>query len=282
LSIHGACRETKSTSLQANDCTVAVSREQFEVLMSLLAPGGATPAAKYRIARKCAELLAFDSVARDSGIDSSLQYQATMRWLEAKTLADLLRRRLEKESGTVSESELESYYHEHPLQFEEVRLRRLVLPKSNFAVADRRKAERDARRIAAELRERAVQGEDVERLQKEGYLALGFNGLHPATDAGIRRRASLPSEVSEEIFSLRPGEVSKVENETYSFVIYKVEAKRRLLKEQVTEEISREVAKEKLDRALKSITGRIRTDLNEEYFGTGSGQQEEAPREHGL
>jgi hypothetical protein len=193
-----------------------------------------------------------------------------MRWLEAKTLSDLLRRRLEKGSGTVSESE--SYYHEHLLQFEEVRLRRLVLPKTNFAVDDRRKAEQDARWIAVELRERAVQGEDVERLQKEGCLALGFNGLPAATDAGIRRRASLPSEVSEEIFSLRPSEVSKVENETYSFVIYKVEAKRRLPKEQVTEEITREVAKEKLDRALKFMTRRIRTDLNEEYFGTGSGQ----------
>ena len=147
-----------------------------------------------------------------------------------------------------------------------------MLPKNNFAADDRQKFEQDAQRIAADLRERAAHGEDLERLQKEAYEALGFSGLPPATDVGNRRRANLPAEVSEEIFSLRPGEVSKVENETYSFVIYKVEAKRTLPQEQVREEITREVAKEKLERALKSITGNIRTELNEKYFGTASAQ----------
>jgi RPA family protein len=99
---------------------------------------------------------------------------------------------------------------------------------------------------------------------------LGFSGLPPATDVGYRRRAALPSKSGEEIFSLRPGEVSKVDNETYSFVIYKVESKRRLTKEHVKQEIDREVAKEKLERSLKSITGKFRTKLDENYFGAAS------------
>jgi parvulin-like peptidyl-prolyl isomerase len=267
------CHETKDVSLPSGDCTVAVSRRQFEDLLSVLSPRGqAAPVAKDRLAKTYVDLLAFDHAARELGIDNSPQYQATMQWLAANTLADLLRRRLEKESSVVSEAETEAYYREHLSQFEEVRLGRLVLPKDNFAAADKQKFEQDTQRIAAGLRTRAANGEDLGRLQNEGYEALGFRGLPPATDVGYRRRATLPPAYSEEVFSLRPGEVSKVENETYSLVIYKVQSKRRLTHQQVKEEINREVAKEKLERSLKSITGNIRTKLNEKYFGMISAQ----------
>ena len=196
----------------------------------------------------------------------------TMRWLQARTLADMLRRRLQKESGRVSEAESAAYYRERIQQFEEVKLKRLVLPKNTFAADDRQQAEQAAQRIAADFRERAARGEDFPRLQKEAYEMLGFSGLPPATDMGNRRRASLPVGVIEEIFSLRPGEISKVEDETHSFVIYKVEAKRALPEEQVKDEITREVAKEKLERFLRAITERVRTELNETYFGTASAQ----------
>jgi parvulin-like peptidyl-prolyl isomerase len=273
LFIRGVCRASKGESLNSDNCTVAVSRQEFEELMKIVSPRGQmAPAVMNRFAKSYGELLAFDSAARESGIDKSPQYQETMRWLEAQTLADLLRRRLEKESGSVSEAEAEAYYRGQLPQFEEVRLQRLVLPKNNFAATDRQRFEQDAQRIAAELRERAVHGEDLERLQKEGYEALSFSGLPPATEVGNRRRANLPPEVGEDIFSLRPGEVSKVENETNSLVIYKVEAKRTLLKEQVRDEINREVSKQKLERALKSITGEIRTELNEKYFRTAAAQ----------
>ena len=167
---------------------------------------------------------------------------------------------------------MEAYYREELHQFEEVRLQRLVLPKDNFAIEDRQKFEQNAQRIAAGLRERAAQGEDLESLQKEAYEVLGFGGLPPTTVVGNRRRASLPAEVSADVFSLRPGEVSKVENESHSFVIYKVEAKWTLLEEQVRDEITREVAKKKLERVLESITGNLRTELNMKYFGADSVQ----------
>jgi len=271
LSVHGVCREEENKSISADDCTLGVSRQQFEDLMSILSPGGqVTPEMKQHVAKTYAELIALDGAARELGLDNSPQYQTTMRWLEAKTLADLLRRRLEKESSWVSEAEIGAYYRKQLPRFEEVRIRRLVLPKSNLTVGAPQKVELDAQRIAAELRERAAHGEDMDQLQREGYQALGFRGLPPATDIGIRRKANLPSEAGEEIFSLRPGDVSKVENETYSFVIYKVEAKSRPSQERVKDEIIREIAKEKLERALKNITGQVRADLNEQYFGTAS------------
>jgi hypothetical protein len=62
--------------------------------------------------------------------------------------------------------------------------------------------------------------------------------MPPSTDVGHRRRTGLSSEASEEVFSLQPGQVSQVQQETYSFVIYKVDTKRKLPCEQVREEIA--------------------------------------------
>jgi PPIC-type PPIASE domain len=206
------------------------------------------------------ELLALESAARRLGLDKSPEFQDMMHRFEVKTLADLLRRRLEAESSVVSDAEIENYYHAKIAQFEEVKLRRLILPKRNFSISDAQKFEQEAERIAAELRERAVQGEGLDRLQREGYEALGVSGMPPTTEVGIRRRANLPTEVRDEIFSLNAGEVSQVEKEPYSFVIYKVESKRTLPLEQVRQEIAREVSKTKLDQALKAITVQIQTE----------------------
>jgi hypothetical protein len=263
--VHGACPDDK--------CTTAVSRQQLDDLMSFLSPAGPiAPGLKRSLAKTYAELLEFDSAARALGIDRSPQFQSAMQWFEAKTLADLLRHRLEIETSKVTEEEIQNYYQKYASRFEVVTLRRLSLPRNNLAAPDRRKFEQDVQRVTAELRERAVHGEDLERLQKEGYETLGLSGLPPTTQAGNRRRTDLASTVSETIFSLQQGEVSQIENETYSFVIYKVEAKSILTPEHVREEITREVSKEKLERTLKAITGGTRTELNEQYFGTASPQ----------
>jgi hypothetical protein len=263
--VHGACPD--------DGCTMAVSRQQLEELMNILSPSRpVTPGVKRSLATTYAELLTFDSAARALGIDHSSQYQSAIRWFEAKTLADLLRRRLEIEASKVTEEEIQNYYRKYASRFEVVTLRRLALPKNSFAAEDNQKFEQDARRVAAKLRERAIHGEDLEWLQKDAFEALGFSGMPPATQVGNRRRTDLSSAASEAVFSLQPGGVSEIENEPYSFVIYKVDAKWTTPIEQVREEIARKLAEEKLERALKSISGGIRTELNENYFGTDSGQ----------
>jgi len=272
LHIRGVCPQTKASPTGMEGCTVAVSRQEFDTLLRIVAPERqATASMKQSVAQAYAELLAFDRAARESGIESSQEYRDRIHYLQLKTRAELFRRRLEKESGAVSDAEIETHYRENVSRFEQVKLRRLLLPRTNFAAADRQTFERDAERTAAGLRERAARGEDLDRLQKEGYETLAFGGTPPSTEVGNRRRADLDAEVVEDIFSLRPGEVSKVQKEKYSFVIYKVETKWTIPQEQVRDEIRREIARQKVERALKAVTGNIRADLDEKYLGTDSG-----------
>jgi PPIC-type PPIASE domain len=266
MRIEGLCSDSGSAPVHSSRCAVSVSRQQFETLLGVLTPNRpGTPAMKEKFAKAYAELLAMESAARELGIDKSPEYLDTMRWVQAKTLADLLRHRLDQESAA-TDAEIEAYYREKAPEFEEARIHRLVLPKNSFSAVDHHKFIEDAKRVAGELREHAAEGEDLERMQLEGYAALGFTGLPPVTLVGPRRRRDLPPELSDEVFSLRPGGVSRVEEETYSFVIYKLEAKWLLPLEQVKEEIARELARSKMDRALKSIAAKIRTELNQDYF----------------
>lgn len=255
-----------------DDCTVAVSKTQFDLLLGILFPAGPNANSKTNFAKGYGDVLAFAHAAKQLGLDQSPEYQVSLQWLQAKTLADLLRRRLEKESAAVSDSDIQAYYREQSSRFEEVHLRRLVVPKSNLAAADARAFEIRAGEVASALRERAARGEDLDRLQKDCFETLGFSGMPPSTDVGNRRRTGLASEVSGEIFALQPGEVSRVQAEAYSFVIYKVEAKRKLPREQVRDEILTEVAKARLKKALDSVTANVRVELNETYFGAASAQ----------
>ena len=269
LTIHGICSLSENAlAAGANGCTVLVKREQFDDLTKIVAPGAqVTPASKQRLAKIYTDMVAFEGAARKSGIDSTAQFRETMEWLRLRTLADLYRRSLEKESSIVSEHEIDEYYRQHLPLFEEVKLRRILLPRNNFGDPGKQEFEKKALQTAHEMRQRAAKGEDLDQLQKEAYSDLGFNVLPPASEVGNRRRSALAPEVSEDVFALSPGEISRVENEPYSFVIYKVEEKKTLPELQVKEEIRREIIKQRLETALKSVTAGVRTEMNDKYFG---------------
>jgi len=275
LTIHGACPPSGNASAAgADSCTTVVTRQEFDELLRVLAPGPKISAVmRQNVAQTYAELLAFEMSARKAGIADSAEFQEKMRLLRLRTLADSYRRSLEKEYGTASAQEIDEYYRRESSRFEEVQLRRIVLPRNNFAAADKEEFEKKARQVAAGLRERAMAGEDMDQLQREAYTSLGFSGPPPATAIGSFRRAGLLAEVREDVFGLKPGQVSKVEKETYSIVIYKVEAKRLLPKEMVTEEISRDLSRQKLENVLKTVTGAVHSDLNEKYFRTSEPQK---------
>jgi parvulin-like peptidyl-prolyl isomerase len=149
-----------------------------------------------------------------------------------------------------------------------MKLRRILIPRKNPAVSNQQDYEKRALQVAKDLRERAAKGEDFERLQKEGYTTLGLTSP-PGTDMGIRRRANLLPEEGDEILALNAGAVSKVEEETFSFVIYKVESKVLLAKDSVKDEISREISRQRLENALKEITTGVVPEFSQDYFPPG-------------
>jgi parvulin-like peptidyl-prolyl isomerase len=187
-------------------------------------------------------------------------------------LTDLLREKIVEEFRNPSEAEVARYYQENVAEFERAHIARIMIPRNAALPPDEKSAgDKQARdkkllAVASEARQRAVNGDDPERIQKDVYEALGI-GAVPPTDLGKQARKDFVAEESMELFSLKPGEVSKVETELASYVIYKVISRETLTENEAKDQISREMARRNIEKANQAITQPVRPVYNDKYFG---------------
>jgi hypothetical protein len=76
----------------------------------------------------------------------------------------------------------------------------------------------------------------------------------------------LPAE-EDELFAMKPGQISKVETEPSGFIIYKLESRQTVPLAQMKDEISRELFRQSMEGETKSIAGSLHADFNDQYFG---------------
>ena len=271
ITISGVCEGNSAKSTNSSGCTTKITREQFEKLTAGLALSGQPVAAggRQQLAQTWVDLLAYEKAVSATGMENSPEFQGLMELIRLRTLSEIYRRNLQTKNRTPSAQDIDDYYRQNPTNFTSLRLSRILIPRKNPAAANREEYERRALQVANDLRERAAKGEDFSQLQKEGYDTLGLISP-PATDLGIRRKASLLTEEQDEVFSMSEGGVSKVEQEPYSFVIYKIESKRLLSSEEVRDEISREISKQRLEKAFREITSAVHPEFNQQYFTPAS------------
>ena len=89
----------------------------------------------------------------------------------------------------------------------------------------------------------------------------------PSTKLGTLGRSGFPPEQADELFSLEPGQVSIVETEASSYVIYKITSKQTLPETSVKEDVARKIAQDRFGDAMRSINESAKPELNEAYFG---------------
>jgi len=270
ITIPGLCADNSGKDLGRADCKSTLTRQEFEDLLSALNPGGQeiSPDARRSLAQAYAEMVAFEIVARKSGLEDTVQFRELLSWLRLRTVADLYRRNLQEEYRTPSAGEIDAYYHEHMASFEQVHLARIFIPREDFPPGNKNEFDKKAADAARAARERAATGEDLSQIQKDVYATLGVNPA-PATDLGYFRRANLQEKEREEVFSLKPGAVSQVEVEPKSYVVYKVLGKEMLTKDQVKAEIARDISQQRYKEAIKSAIDAAHAQFNETYFGPG-------------
>jgi hypothetical protein len=130
--------------------------------------------------------------------------------------------------------------------------------------AQKKAGEEAMKKLASSLRERAVQGEDPDKLQKAAYTAAGLPGV-PSTKLEKQRRANLPP-AHQAVMDLKPGEVSEVVTDPNSgYYIYKMVSKETLSLEAATPEIRKLLSSQHYREAMQSYQSNV--DLNDAYFG---------------
>jgi hypothetical protein len=269
ITIRGLCAEgTGSSGQPGNPCSKQITRKDFERLMHALNPGGQSVSqnGKQNLAQAYVEALAFEDAARKAGTEDTEGFREVMFWVRLRTIADLYRRNLQEKYRTPEPKEIDSYYQQHLAFFERVHLLRILVPRESFSGGDKSEFDKKALAAAQAARTRAVNGEALEQIQKDVYAGLGLE-QPPATDLGSYQRSDFMEKEAGDVFSLQPGEVSPVETEIKSYVIYKVASKETLKEAQVKAEIIHEISQQKYRDALKAVMDSAHADFNEQYFG---------------
>jgi PPIC-type PPIASE domain len=276
ITLRGVCATPGPVAPEKDDsCKTVVSRREFELLANSINLDGKpiSMAARQNLAKAYAEYLVYEEPAKKAGVEDSAQYREIMRWLGLRMLTDVYREQINEQYRTPSDAEVARYYQENVADFDRVHVVRIMVPRNlRLPGEETAQVDKDARNkkllaVANEAHQRAVKGEDPEQIQKDAYSGLGLGAAPPPTDLGKQGRKDFIAEESAELFSLKVGDVTKVESEDASYVIYKVIGRETLPESEVKAQISREIARGNIEKANQAITQSVQPEYNEKYFG---------------
>jgi hypothetical protein len=273
IAIQGLCPGTNA--INPSSCVTNISKAQFGQLISAMNFNPQmvnNPVAVRSFAESYVQGLALAAAAEKAGVDKDPNFQELMRIIRVRTLADAYRRYLQRQYTNPPEEEIKAYYQQNSTKFDQLELDRVIIPRVNPKLSKQAQAEfaNTAQALANDIRTRAVNGEDPSNLENEVYKTLGLT-TPLTTDLGAKRRGGLPAALEAELFTLRAGEVSKVQSDPAAFTIYRVRTHAILPLDRVREEIAHEIFQKNLQAATLDVTGRVHADFNERYFGPRTG-----------
>jgi peptidyl-prolyl cis-trans isomerase C len=188
---------------------------------------------------------------------------------------------LQENGNLVSDSDIETYYKEHPEEFEEVRARHILVSTSaedephtphpgkdeKEAHADKPKTltKEEAKKKAQAILERIRKGEDFAKLAEE-------NSDDPASkvkggDMGYFPKGMMVPEFDKVAFALKIGELSDVFESQFGFHIIRIEDHRNkpIADEATKKQITDKVKQTKLEAAIKEIADKSTVQVAEDF-----------------
>lgn len=278
-----------SDSAQQGDaCKTVISRAQFEKLADALQPG-MSPAIRRQLATRYSWMLKMSAAAEKRGLDKKPTFEEKMNFARMQILSQELSNALQEDSGKVPDADTEEYYKKNESSYEQASFARIFVPRAKQIVntaakpeagakdsakpsapqppteAQKKAAEEAMKKVAADLRARAVKGEDPDKLQKEAFTAAGIPSSTSNTKVEKMRRNTLPAN-HQTVMDQRPGEVSEVITDPNSgYYIYKLVSKETLSLETVTPEIRKIISSQRYRDSMQGFQSNV--DLNDAYFG---------------
>lgn len=271
ITLHGVCTNAGEAPKSDPSCKTIVSRREFEFLVDSINLTGkvVTMGGQQNIAKTYAEYLVYQQAAIKAGLDKTDRYAEIMRWVQARMLTDVMRTNIVEQYRNPTDEDIAKYYREHTADFERVHIVRVMVPRNVPLPVTTSSAENKEERLLAaanEAREWLAKGEDADEIQKEIYNRLGI-GAPPPTNLGQQGRKDFQAEEAREVFSLKPGDLSKIEKELAAYVIYKVVDRDTISEPDAKNDIARELSRKRIEHANREITDSVEPDYNGKYFG---------------
>lgn len=272
ITITGFCPGKQATGA---DCKTEVPGKDFESLVNALNPT-MPEATKRQLANAYARMIVMAQLAKDRGIEKKPETREVLRFTEMQALSQLLARDLQEEAAKIDPADIEKYYNDHAVQYTQATLQRIFIPKmppnAQEKVDDAAvKAEGAKILVAAK-----VPNADFAKLQKQAYDDLKNTATPPPTELKDVRRDTVPAGQTK-AFDANVGEVAEPIEEPGGIYIYKVVSKKTLTQAEVEPDIRKTIEQERLQATMEKLTGNIKPELNETYFGGTAGQGSQVP-----
>lgn len=188
-------------------------------------------------------------------------------------LSEAARSELEKELN-VTDQEVQKYLDDHLAQYEEAKVRRIVIRStSSLNLEPGKKVEKllsdeDARAKAEEIRQKLLAGADFEEMAAKfsnDSLSSGKGGDLGFIKRGTQAHIIVPP-LEELIFSIKVGTISDVIQTPLGYEIVKVEERRVPKLANIRKEIDTLARKQKSEELLKEMRQRYAVRIDEAYF----------------
>jgi parvulin-like peptidyl-prolyl isomerase len=264
-------------------CKTVITRAEFDKLADALQPN-MSPAIRRNLANRYSIMLRMSSEGEKRGLDKQPKFEEAMRFARMQILAGELSHALQEEAGKISDNEIEDYYKQNAVTYEQGSFVKIFVPHTKQPLppppakpgakaasppptrteAQEKAAEEAMNKISVDLRARLVKGEDPEELQKEAYTAARLPGSPPKTEMEKVRRNNLPAN-QKVVMDLKPGEVSEVLSDPSGHYIFKMISKDTVPVDAVKAEIRGALSSKRYRDSMQSFQNNA--DLNEAYFG---------------
>jgi parvulin-like peptidyl-prolyl isomerase len=207
--------------------------------------------------------------ARKQNLEQQAEVQKAIELTSESILATAARRHLE-ESIPVSEEQLQQLYQEREADFEEVRIRQILIriegSVSLQAGAPSRPPlpEAEARKKLQDLREQILAGADFAEMAQahsENLATAGDGG-----DMGFINRLKVVPPVANAAYQLAPGEVSDIIRTPYGLELIAVEERRVKPLAEVRSQLEAELRRGQVEKMMKDLIEQYEVKVDTPYF----------------
>jgi PPIC-type PPIASE domain len=268
VTLRGVCKRDQKA--ESPDCKTVITRAEMDRIVALLAPS-APHASPQQIVIGYVRLLAAATLAEERKLENNpavaKELEGQERIARLQVLAKAFYKQIaEGDAVNPTTAEIQKYYADHPLEFEEGELWRLSIPKSSGLRGARSADPAIVKAVMDGLERQAVAGYDFDQIQLQAYKDLGINRVPPSTSlTAVRRSSLLPDEAA--VFDLQPGEVSPVIETYTNLVILKLVSKQAARLDSVIPEIRSDLKPALLQREIQSASKNVSAEFDLTYLG---------------
>ena len=223
------------------------------------------------IKKQFGEFKVVADLARKDRLDQDDATRLQMLIDRSQILRNAYLSELEKNADKlVTDADIEQYYNEHKDEFDEVRVRHILIGTQASPGGDPSKvlSKEEARKKAQAVLERARKGEDFVKLVEENSDDPGSKSKGGEYEFG--RKSGMVQAFEDASFNLKPGEISDLVETNFGYHIIKLEERKtaEASDQKTRQEIIDKMKQEKIEARINEIAQNSSVEVPEDFDAT--------------